>query len=100
MRLVFLCGILLGGGGVGFAVARGHLVGKAAAIATVGFVVAWISLAGLRIGDPEALVDVVLSAASPGGLLDKFADAIGFANTAVGLALGFVMGVLLVQWDA
>lgn len=100
MRLVFLCGMLLGGGGVGFAVARGHLVSKAAAIAAFGFVVAWISLAGLGIGDPGTLADAVLSAASPGGLGEKFSNGVGFITTAAGLALGFVVGVLLVQWDA
>ena len=98
MKLVLFCGLLMMGGGVGFAVARGHDFGGAAAVAAAGLVLGLVSLAGDDFSNPAAQAGVIHAAGSPAGLMDKIAAIIGFGTTAGALGLGFVVGVLLVHW--
>lgn len=94
MRVVFLCGVLIVGGAVGFAVARGHDYAKAMAVGLAGFALGALSLAGLDLDQPAQ------AAASTLGLLGTIAGSIGLGTAAGGIGLGFVLGVLLVEWDA
>lgn len=99
MRFVFLCSVLMVGGGLGFAIGKGRDFGKAIAVAALGLVLGLASLAALKVGDSAVLAAGVQAAASQTGLIGKLVEGVGFATTAGGLGIGFVVGVLLVQWD-